>query len=351
MINVVLSILRSKSLTSVNRINIIPSGSQGVIMSKPIMKAHFAGSWYPGDKKTLTKMIEACFTSDFGPGELPERGTPVPPGGSLVGIMSPHAGYTFSGGVASNGYKAIADDGIPATIVLIAHHGGFDSIFMQTAGSWETPLGTSTVDEEVASNIAAVAEQIRPDSDKVIALADNTFELQLPFIQYLSTDIKIVPIAAGSRTYSKITQAADELSSGLQEYFLPDSTKKVVIVASTDMTHYGPQFDLTPARGQPPEEQNEWINANDMRVVEMLQNLDTETTDRILNEALSNYNICCPGAITLAMETFKQLKRKCDFGKLEVSLLKHATSFDVEPHESGFGGFSAVGYTSLAITR
>ncbi|HME54902.1 MAG TPA: AmmeMemoRadiSam system protein B [Candidatus Lokiarchaeia archaeon] len=321
-------------------------------MSKsPISRAKFAGSWYPGDKDSLVNMIEACFMSDFGPGELPQRGTPVPPGGSLIGIMSPHAGYPFSGGVASNGYKAIADDGIPSTIVLIAHHGGFDSIFMQTAGSWETPLGTSMVDEDVAASIKAVAKEIKPDSNKVITLADNTFELQLPFIQYLSTDIKIVPIAAGSRTYPKIARAADELSTGLMDYFVDGSEKKVMIVASTDMTHYGAQFDLTPAHGKPPEEQNEWINANDMRVVEMLQNLDNETTDRILHEALSNYNICCPGAITLAMETFKQLKAKCAFDKLEVQLLKHATSFDVEHRESGFGGFSAVGYTSLAIMR
>nr|MDO8112976.1 AmmeMemoRadiSam system protein B [Candidatus Sigynarchaeota archaeon] len=320
-------------------------------MSKPIRHAEYAGSWYPGNKDALTRMLETCFKSSFGPGKLPKRDAPASTSGSLVGIISPHAGYSYSGGVASNGYYAIAEDGIPSTVILIGHHGGFDSVYVQTVGSWETPLGTSIVDEEVASKIAAVAKEIKVDSNRVISIADNTFELQLPFIQYLSSGIKIVPIAAGSRTYSKIKNAAGELSTGLQEYFSTGTKKKVVIVASTDLTHYGlMHFGFAPASGKPPKEENAWVKNNDERVLKMIQNLDEMDTESILEEALDNQNICCPGAITLAMETMKQLKLKCKFNKLDVRLLKQATSYDVEPRGEG-PGFSAVGYASMAIMK
>ncbi len=322
-------------------------------MVDPVRHAEFAGSWYPGSKNALEKMIEACFLSPFGPGSLPKRGKPAGPGGSLLGIISPHAGYSYSGGVASNGYHAIAEDGIPDTVVLIAHHGGFDSIYLQDKGEWETPLGTSLVDEEVAGKIVAAAREIKVDSHRVISLADNTFELQLPFIQYISKDTKIVPVAAGSRTYGKIKTAAGELATGLAPFFGKGAKagKKVVIVASTDLTHYGLlHFGFAPAHGKPAKEQNAWVQNNDSRVLHMIEALDQQDTADILAEALDHQNLCCPGAITLAMETMKQLKTKCGFAGLQAKLFKQATSYDVEPHGDG-GSFSAVGYGSIAIRR
>ncbi len=318
-------------------------------MAEPVRHAEFAGSWYPGRKDALERMIEVSFLSPFGPGSLPKRGKPAGPGGSLVGIVSPHAGYTFSGGVASNGYLAMAEDGIPDTVVLIAHHGGFDSIYLQDKGAWETPLGTSLVDGDVAGRIAAAAKEIRVDSHRVISLADNTFELQLPFIQYLSLDTRIVPIAAGSRTYSKIKAAASEIATGLAPFFTKGASKKVTIVASTDLTHYGMlHFGFAPAHGKPAKDQNSWVRNNDSRVLHMIEALDQQDTGDILAEALDHQNLCCPGAVTLAMETAKQLKVKCGFSKLDVRLLKQATSYDVEPRGDG-PSFSAVGYASMAI--
>jgi AmmeMemoRadiSam system protein B len=320
-------------------------------MSSPVRHASFAGSWYPGTKMGLEKTIEQCFLSRFGPGKLPPSGKLAGPGGSLVGIISPHAGYTYSGGVAANGYLAMADDGIPDVIVLIAHHGGFDSIYLQDKGSWETPLGTTLVDEEVAGKIAAVAKEIKVDSNRVISIADNTFELQLPFIQYVSLDTRIVPVAAGSRTYSKITRAADEIATGLAGFFVPGARKKVVIVASTDLTHYGLyQFGFAPAHGKPAQAQNAWVKENDREVLQLIGNLDQQDTGAILDKALDNQDLCCPGAITLALETMKQLKVKCGFERLNVRLLKQATSYDVEPRGDG-SAFSAVGYASMVITK
>ncbi|MBN2152758.1 MAG: AmmeMemoRadiSam system protein B [Candidatus Lokiarchaeota archaeon] len=320
-------------------------------MADPVRHAEFAGSWYPGRKDALERTIEGCFLSPFGPGSLPKRGRPAGPGGSLVGIISPHAGYTYSGGVASNGYHAIAEDGIPDTVVLIAHHGGFDGIYLQDKGSWETPLGTSIVDDDVAGQVAAAAKEIRVDSRRVISLADNTFELQLPFIQYLSLDTRIVPVAAGSRTYGKIKAAAGELAEGLVPFFVEGAAKKVAFVASTDLTHYGSlHFGFAPAHGKPAKEQNAWVRDNDSRVLRMVEALDQQDTGDILSEALDHHNLCCPGAITLALEAMKQLKAKCGFAGLHTRLLKQATSFDVEPRGEG-SAFSAVGYASMVITR
>lgn len=286
--------------------------------------------------------------SEFGPGTIPALDAPRK--GDVVGIISPHAGLSYSGGVAANAYAALAEDGVPDTVVMIASHGGFDAVYLQTAGSWQTPLGTTEIDTEVAEAISANASTVQPDARAVLSVADNTFELQLLFIQYLSLATKIVPIAAGSRKFAKISSAADELSTALAPYFDPSSEKKVAILASTDLTHYGPQFDLTPKAGRPAEEQNEWIRENDVRVLDMIGRLDETGTDEILAEALAHHNLCCPGAIILGLETMKQLKEKAGFEKLEAKLLKQATSFDVEPRDGG-GMFSAVGYGSFAICR
>ncbi|MHA1792123.1 MAG: AmmeMemoRadiSam system protein B [Promethearchaeota archaeon] len=322
--------------------------------SKYLRRAALAGSWYPASKDALISTLDKCFLSSFGPGSLPKRINKSNGNDKVVGIIAPHAGYTYSGGVASNGYKEIAEDGIPDTIILIGSHGGFSGIYLQTEGAWESPLGITDIDSELAVDVADNVKEIEEENSYMLRITDNTFELQLPFIQYLSKDIKLVPIAVGSRDFKKIKRAASQLSSVLAPYFDPKNEhqeKKVTIVSSTDLTHYGKfSFGFAPADGQSPEKQNEWIKQNDLNVINKILNLPEEDVGEILNFAIDHRNLCCPGAISLGIETIKQLSSKCNFNKLGISLLKQATSFDVEPSRS-IGGFSAVGYASILFSR
>mgnify|MGYP006292387415 CR=1 FL=1 len=318
-------------------------------MTEFIREAKLAGSWYPGREKPLKNLIEASFLSKFGPEKLPE-GIETTGDRNIIGIISPHAGFTFSGGIAANGYYEIAKDGIPDTILLIGSHGGFNEIYTQTMGKWNTPLGDLHIDEQIALKIAKHSPTIIEANDKMVSMnyTDNTFELQLPFIRYLSPDIKIVPIAAGSRHYPKIQDAGKDLASNLRDYFKQNSEKRVIIVASTDLTHYGSNFNFMPAIGQSPEKQNEWIKTNDMRVIKMIKNLKQNTPEGILQEATNHRNLCCPGAITLALETIVRLAESFNT-KISVKFLKQATSFEVEPGVSNPNFFSAVGYASLVV--
>ncbi|MHA1683587.1 MAG: AmmeMemoRadiSam system protein B [Promethearchaeota archaeon] len=333
-----------------------------------VRKAFLAGSWYPGNSGNLVKTIEACFTSRFGPRYLPGKSNEAGSVGSgvvsvpvsrkaggvrrVIGIISPHAGYAYSGGVAAHGYSMIARDGLPDAIILIGSHGGFNDIYIQTDGAWESPLGITRIDEELSSEIASNSSAIEINNRFFLYTNDNTFELQLPFIQYLSNEIRLVPIAVGTRNPSKLKEAARDLSGTLKPYFDSESEggKKIVIVASTDLTHYGKiNFGFAPADGKPVEVQNEWVKKNDLKVLNDICNFQNKDTADILQDSLKNKNICCPGAIMLALETIKQLRDECDnLNKLDARILMQATSHDIEPRSHGV--FSAVGYASILFS-
>ncbi|MFX0099819.1 MAG: AmmeMemoRadiSam system protein B [Candidatus Hodarchaeota archaeon] len=321
-------------------------------MSRHVRRAMFAGSWYPGTEPGLKDTIEKCFLSEQGPGELPAHDFWKDNKGEVMAIISPHAGYAYSGGVASNGYLEIAKDGLPDTIVLLGSHGGFSGIYIQTEGAWESPLGTTEIDEELATKIASNSEYIEEDNKYMLSpnITDNTFELQLPFIQYLSTSIKLVPIAVGSRDAKKLKAAAGDLSDALKDFFdnSLNNTKKIVIIASTDLTHYGPRFMFAPVKGKPSKEQNEWVRNNDKKFIDVAINLSSKDTTAILDQVMKERNVCCPGAIILGLECIKQLSDKSVI-KYNVQLLRQATSFDIAP--DSWGSFSAVGYASIIIKK
>ncbi len=316
----------------------------------PTRSAYLAGRWYPGTKDALKKTIEDCFLSAFGPGRLP----PVPPlakakgdGEHVMGIIAPHAGLSYSGGIAANGYLAIAEAGAPDAFILIASHGGFDDVLIQDDGTWETPLGKTRVDRDIARAIGTAGQAIKVANEEMVDFeyTDNTFELQLLFMQYIAPAATIVPIAAGSRAFPKLHAAAGQLSTALNAYMAANGKKRVAIVASTDLTHYGSHYGFMPAIDKSIDEQNQWVRDNDARVLDMILHLNDEDPGRILDEAMESHNICCPGAIILALDTFKQLSRKKNLERLGVKLLKQATSHDVMPDR--FGRFAAVGYASM----
>lgn len=315
-------------------------------LRKPLL----AGSWYPASADALRKAVESSFLSPAGPGSLPEPGAPATGAGRVIGIISPHAGLSFSGPVAAHGYHALASGGLPDVIVLVGSHGGFDGIVVQDAGKWESPLGASPVHETIARAVASSNGGFSSDPRDMRVMMDNTFELQLPFIHYLKgpAGIPLVPIAAGSRTWPAIERAAAALARVLSPYLAPGSTETIAIVGSTDLTHYGRfQFGFAPAHGQSSTDQNDWVRGNDARVLRMIQDLATVPTRDILEEAASHHNLCCPGAVALVLETVKQLATICKIQELGARVLKQATSYDVLPDRGG--DFTAVGYASVAF--
>ena len=145
-----------------------------------------AGQFYAGTKSDLIEQIEWCYTHPHGPGEIPE----VQAGPRrLVGLVSPHAGYIYSGPVAAHGFSRMAQDGKPGSVVILGpnHTGAGSGVSIMTDGKWRTPLGEVQVDKPLSEAVKQGSEII--DVDEVAHTHEHSLEVQLPFLQHLFGDM------------------------------------------------------------------------------------------------------------------------------------------------------------------
>lgn len=148
-------------------------------MNYPLLRhPAVAGHFYKDSPESLKKQVQAFII----PGALKRK---------ALGILSPHAGLIYSGPVAGAVYSGIE---LPGTFVLIGpNHTGLGApVSLMSKGQWETPLGMVAIDESLAASILANSPRIREDS--LAHLREHSLEVQLPFIQYFKDDFKIVPI-------------------------------------------------------------------------------------------------------------------------------------------------------------
>ena len=280
-----------------------------------------AGSFYPSDE-ALIEMLEEFF-SDLGE-EGSER--------RITAGVAPHAGYVFSGYTASRTYKAIFEDGLPETFVILGpNHTGLGSpIAVYPEGEWLTPLGSIEVDAEMAKAIAKLSGIA--DLDELAHKYEHSIEVQVPFIQYLSElagkDVRIVPITLGiqdedvSKALGKaIFEASEELG------------RDVVVIASTDFMHYGPVYGYVPFRARAdelPHRIKEW----DFRLIRRILDFDVDSLFRELREM--NHTMCGPGAVGTAI-VYSRLA-----GALEAELLHYTTSFEVSRSTEAIVGYASI---------
>jgi len=196
-------------------------------------EADLAGSWYPVSKAELENQLKGYLDA-----AKPEKVT-----GDILAIIVPHAGYQYSGPVAAYGYKAVMDKGIKGidkgkegirTVIILgfSHRKLFDGIAILDKGSWKTPLGDVKIDEALAKDILSKNQIVK--SNTGLFREENSVEMQIPFIQVALEDSRIVPIAFGTQNYEDALSLSDTLAS-----LLKDRTD-ILIVASTDMSHYHP---------------------------------------------------------------------------------------------------------------
>ena len=186
-----------------------------------------AGQFYPGNEMQVRAEIEAAFLSPLGPGEVPEV---VGDGRrSIVGAMVPHAGWMYSGPVAAHVYAALARDGLPETFIIIGpNHHGAGAPVATTTQDFITPLGTATIDRDIVGKLGGLIED-----DPMPHRHEHSIEVQLPFLQYLAGDIKFVPIVMAAQDHETALEVAEELRKAIKG-------KDVVIIASSDFSHYVP---------------------------------------------------------------------------------------------------------------
>lgn len=187
-----------------------------------------AGRFYPAEKNELLANIRECFLHEIGPG-LPER---IVSERRIAGAIAPHAGYMASGMNAAHVYKKIAEDGLPeAYIVIGPDHHGVPYRAVMCDDEYLTPLGPCKIHEGIAADLK---KSIPCDSGA--HKFEHSIEVQIPFLQFIDKDPKIVPIIM--RDQSK--EAAEKLAAAIKEAC---KGRDVIIIASSDMAHYIPKDD------------------------------------------------------------------------------------------------------------
>lgn len=179
-----------------------------------------AGQFYPADCDGLTEEINKHTVE----GSEKSR---------VIGIVSPHAGFMYSGDAAGAVYSRIE---IPETVVLIGpnHTGEGATIAVMTGGTWSMPFGDLAIDTELAAAICAASPKVHTDSSA--HRYEHSLETQLPFLQYFRKEFKIVPICLKRISFKDCEEVSRAILAGIKKVDRP-----VLIIASSDMTHYESQ--------------------------------------------------------------------------------------------------------------
>lgn len=284
-------------------------------------QAIVAGSFYDMNKESLLKQLKNCFLHEIGPQKIPKfNKISLKRERNIMSVISPHAGYVFSGPVAAHHFFELSKEETPETVIIIGpNHRGFGAdIAIMDKGYWETPLGVIEIDEKIATDI------IKNDNKHIIQVNtkahqyEHSIEVQLPFLQYIyfSDSFKILPICIANQDYETIK----ELSNIIYKSTLNNS---ILLIASTDFTHY---------------ENQEAVSRKDSEYINDILNMDTDMFYKTIMQ--NNASVCGYGAIGIVMEYSKKINT-CK-GKL----LKYATSGDV----SGITD-QVVGYASIVFEK
>ena len=194
----------------------------GDVPSPPekIREPVLAGTWYPAAADELRQMIEG-FLRRVPPTDIPGR---------LTAIISPHAGYVYSGQVAAHAYKLLEKQQIPTVIVLApSHHARFTGVSVYDRGGFRTPLGVVPLDQDLIAALEKRDQRIRflPEAHA----KEHAVEIQLPFLQVVMPGFKLVPLVMGEQDLETCRWLAAALADCIKD-------KPVLLVASSDLSHF-----------------------------------------------------------------------------------------------------------------
>ncbi|MHA2298171.1 MAG: AmmeMemoRadiSam system protein B [Candidatus Hodarchaeales archaeon] len=299
-----------------------------------VRKAVRAGSWYSGHEKGLIEEINRMYLHEVGPGRKPPDIEQRSNRKSLLGLVSPHAGYACSAPTATHGFLALAEDRRELdTVILLGnkhtHHG--PDISITTHDAWETPLGVVPINKMIAKKIVENKNELPDhisrllDFDASAHADEHSIELQVPFLQHLYPEFNIVPIAIGHLSTDDTTTFGNYLADIILEEQVESS---IVFIASSDMAHgnYFPQLN------------HQQVSELDKLALKPILNRDPAA----LEEAVRKHQIsmCGVGPVKVLLTVTGKL------GGEKVKLLNYATSGQT------CGSMNAVvGYASIMIQK
>jgi MEMO1 family protein len=267
-----------------------------------IRPAQVAGYFYPSDPAKLRNEINLLLNTS----------KPKENFNKILGIVSPHAGYVYSGKTAAYAYNLLRDKNIKTVVVISPSHSEyFPGISVFEGDAYETPLGLLEVDKEFVDKIV--------NGSKIIFKGfeghrnEHALEVQLPFLQSVIKNFKIVPIVMGEQRKEYVDELADALAKTIDD--------ETLIVASSDLSHFHSKQEA---------------NILDSVVADRIQEFDFEKLQGDLEK--HNCEACGGGPIAVLMKaaSLKNYKHS--------AVLHRSDSGDVTGDNS-----EVVGYLSAVI--
>ncbi len=279
-------------------------------------KPAVAGQFYPGDPVALSKQLTDFFAK--------AGKEPIP--GKVVALISPHAGYMYSGQVAAYAYKLLEGHSFETVVVISPSHiAYFKGASIYNGGFYETPLGTIPVDTAVAGEIADACQRVllsNKGHGSVGGRGEHALEVELPFLQLVLGKFKLVPIVVGDQDLATCEALAEALIKALKG-------KSALIVASTDLSHFHPY--------------DEAVRLDNM-VMDHVNSFDPKGLFADLTSGACE--ACGGGPVIATMLAAKGL------GANKAKVLKYANSGDVSGDKSSVVGYmAAVMYDTGSIWK
>lgn len=261
--------------------------------------------WYPEDEVSTRAMLHAW-----------ESGKKDENSNAVAGIV-PHAGWAFSGEIAYNVFRKIRKE--TETVIIIGGHlprgGGILAAFEE---GFETPLGSIENDRDLLDKLYKEMELL-PDTRN-----DNTVEIQLSFIKHFLPDARLL--------WLRVEHSLLSLALGESIYRVSAlSGKKVAVLGSTDLTHYGPVYGFTP-KGIG-EDAVKWVKeVNDKKFIEAVEKMDL---NEVIEISKRDRSACSAGGAVSSAAFAKKSGINSGY------LCAYRTSYDIEPSES-FVGYAGI---------
>jgi len=279
--------------------------------SEEVRAPEVAGMFYPGNTSELSRMIHQYLSK-----------AEVVVEGEIGGLVSPHAGYVYSGPVAAWSYKQVKGKSYEVVVVIApSHFEYFDGASVYPGKFYETPFGKIPVNQELAEKLTQVAPGIHLSesghSPGFSGRGEHSLEVQLPFLQKTIGEFTLIPIIIADQSWKNVENLANALAKILAD-------KKALIVASSDLSHYH-SYDTAYKLDK-----------------SLISYFETFEYQKLLEKCEQHkIEACGYGPIAVMMETCKLL------GYTKSKVLNYATSGDVPVGEKS----QVVGYLSGAVYR
>lgn len=283
-----------------------------------------AGQFYPGRADRCRTELEQWL--DAGTSDWP--GTQ-----RVIGGLVPHAGWVYSGAVAASVFNVLRASPSPKVIVLFGgvhrHRGREGALF--GSGQWNTPLGPVEIDTRLAERVLGHTNLIV--DDPYAHDEEHSIEVQMPFVKHLFPEAKTLPIMV------PVSNVAHEVGEAVART-LSAYNYEALIVGTTDLTHYGPNYGFAPhgigAEG------NTWAkDENDRRFIDLVCSLKSH---EVVREATKHKNACSSGATAATLAAVTAL------GAQRGILLEHTSSAEVMAARSPGDAHDSVGYAAVVFT-